>query len=178
MKSILLISLLILSGRFAPTMFKPEDQGSSVQFTIRNLGFKVNGSFSGLDGKIQFDPNDLAASTFDVTVDANTVNTDNTMRDEHLRKESYFDIKNYPRIRFLSTHITSSGKNGGFIVSGKLTIKNQTKDISFPFSASLSNEKYLFKGTFKINRKDFDIGGSSTISDELEVNLNILADKV
>ena len=177
MKSILIVSLITITGIFASDQYKPEDQGSSVQFKIRNLGFNVNGSFSGLDGNIQFDPNNLTASNFDISVDANTVNTDNNMRDNHLRKDTYFDVKNYPRIRFVSTKITTSNKTGILFIFGKLTIKNQTKDISFPFTATLSNEGYLFNGTFKINRKDFGVGGSSTISDDLEVSLNILSKK-
>ena len=177
MKSILMISLLTITGIFASDLYKPEDQGSSVQFKIRNLGFNVNGSFSGLDGTIQFDPNNLALSNFDVSVDANTINTDNKIRDNHLRNETYFDVKNYPRIHFVSTTVTASNKGGILFIFGKLTIKNTTKDISFPFTATLTNEGYLFNGKFKINRKDFGIGGTSTISDELEVSLNILSKK-
>jgi polyisoprenoid-binding protein YceI len=177
MKNIILVSLITITGIFVLDQYKPEDQGSSVQFKIKNLGFNVNGSFSGLDGNIQFDLNNLAASNFDVSIDANTVNTDNNMRDNHLRGETYFDTKNYPRIRFASTKITTSNKTGTLFIFGKLTIKNQTKDISFPFTATPSNEGYLFKGVFKINRKDFGVGGTSTISDELEVSLNILSKK-
>jgi polyisoprenoid-binding protein YceI len=177
MKKTIIFSVLTITGIFASDRYKPADQGSSVQFKIKNLGFNVNGSFSGLDGNIQFDPNNLVASNFDVTVDANTVNTDNNMRDNHLRNETYFDVKNYPRIRFVSTKITTSNKSGILFIFGKLTIKNQTKDISFPFTATSANDGYLFNGTFKINRRDFNIGGASTISDELEVSLNILSKK-
>jgi polyisoprenoid-binding protein YceI len=178
MKKIMLLSLITITGRFASAQYKPSDRGSSVQFKIKNLGFNVNGSFSGLDGNIQFDPNDLATSNINVSIDANTINTDNNMRDNHLRNDSYFDVKNYPRIHFTSTKITPSNKNGTLFIFGKLTIKNQTKDISFPFTATPSDDGYLFKGTFKINRKDFGVGGSSTISDELEISLEILSKKI
>jgi polyisoprenoid-binding protein YceI len=177
MNRIILVSLITISGIFASDQYKPEDQGSSVQFKIKNLGFNVNGSFSGLDGNIQFDPSYLATAKFDVSIDAKTINTDNKMRDNHLLDETYFDTKNYPRIRLASTKITSSNKTGTFFIFGKLTIKNQTKDVSFPFTATPSNEGYLFKGTFKINRRDFGVGGTSTISDELEVSLNIFSKK-
>src|SRR5580692_2210099 len=110
MKNIILVSLITITGIFVLDQYKPADQGSSVQFKIRNLGFNVNGSFSGLDGNIQFDPNNLTTANFDVSIDANTVNTDNNMRDNHLRNETYFDVKNYPRIHFVSTKITTSNK--------------------------------------------------------------------
>jgi polyisoprenoid-binding protein YceI len=177
MKKTIIFSLITITGLFASNKYKPEDQGSSILFKIRNLGFNVNGSFSGLDGNIQFDPNNLTASNFDVSVEANSINTDNNMRDNHLRNETYFDVKKYPTIHFVSSKITTSNKPGVLFIFGNLTIKNQTKEISFPFTATPTNEGFLFNGTFKINRKDFEVGGTSTISDELEVSLNILSKK-
>ncbi len=176
MKRLTLFFLLVVTGNLALAQYKPVDQGSALQFTIKNFGFDVTGTFTGLKGSIKFDPQNPAESTFDVTIDANTVNTDNSLRDRHLRDNSYFDVKNYSTIHFVSTKV--AGKNGAYVISGKLTIKKQTKDISFPFTASTSNDGYLFKGTFKINRKDFDVGGTSTISDNLEVALSILTKKV
>lgn len=175
MKKVIIFTLLIAAFGHAFAQYKPVDQGSSLQFTIKNFGFDVTGTFTGLKGDIKFDPQKPAESSFDVTIDANTVNTDNGLRDNHLRDNSYFDVKNYPTIHFVSTKII--GKGAGFVIVGKLTIKKQVKEISFPFTATASNDGYLFKGTFKINRKDFDVGGTSTIADNLEVALNILAKK-
>ncbi len=176
MKKIALIIIALLTGNLVFAQYKPVDQGSSLQFTIKNFGFDVTGTFTGLQGDIKFDPQKPGESSFDVTIDAKTVNTDHSMRDGHLRDNSFFDVKNYPNIHFVSTRITS--KNGGFLVLGKLMIKNQSKEILFPFTASPSNDGYLFKGTLKINRKDFGVGGTSTVSDNLEVSLNILVKKV
>ncbi|MDP9047042.1 MAG: YceI family protein, partial [Bacteroidota bacterium] len=149
----------------------------SLQFTIKNFGFDVTGKFTGLQGNIKFDPQNPASDNFDVVLDAATVNTDNSLRDSHLRGEAYFDVKNFPRIHFVSTKIASSNKAGIFIISGKLTIKKQTRIVSFPFTATPANDGYQFKGSFKINRKDFDVGGTSTISNELEVSLDIITKK-
>jgi len=177
MRRIFLFLSVIISATAVKAQYKPTDQGSAVQFKIKNLGFSVNGSFSGLQGTIQFDPAHPDQSSFDVSVDAASVNTDNSMRDDHLRKDNYFDVKTYPRIRFQSIKILPGNKAGAFVVSGKLTIKNTTKEISFPFSATASLSGYFFKGSFRIHRKDFQIGGSSTISDELDLMLNITAEK-
>ena len=177
MKQIFLILSVIISASSVTAQFKPMDHGSTVQFKIKNFGFTVNGSFSGLEGNIQFDPAHPDQGHFDVSVDAASVNTDNSMRDDHLRKETYFDVKTYPRIRFQSTKILPDGKAGNFIVSGKLTIRNITKEISILFLATGADTGYIFKGNFRVNRKDFQIGGSSTISDELDLMLNIVAEK-
>lgn len=174
-KTILFIHTALISFS-ALGQYKPTDQGSSLNFTIKNFGIEATGKFSGLQGDITFDPANLASANFDVSIDAASVNTDNSLRDGHLRGESYFDVKNYPRIHFVSTKV-STGKNGLFVITGKLTIKKTTKVVSFPFSATVSNDGYVFKGRFNINRKDFDIGGTSTISDDLDAALNISAKK-
>src|SRR5580704_5086357 len=136
MKKIKLLLLIIIAGNLAIAQYKPIDKGSSVQFSIKNFGIETGGSFSGLQGNIKFDVNDLANASLNVSVDANTVNTGNDMRDNHLRQDTYFDVKNYPLISFVSTKVTSSNKAGVLFIFGKLTIKNQTKDISFPFTAT------------------------------------------
>ena len=157
--------------------YKPADQGSAVGFEIKNLGFNTKGSLNGLDGKITWDPKDPGKAVFDVSVAAATINTDNEMRNDHLKKESYFDVEKYPRISMVSTSITGPDRSGHYTFNGKLTMKATTKEIFFPFIATPSGDDYIFKGEFTINRKDFDIGGSSTIANSLKVSLTVLAKK-
>jgi len=177
MKKIVLLLLIVFTGNLAVAQYKPVDKGSSVQFTIKNFGINTGGSFSGLQGNIKFDINHLADANFNVSIDANSINTGTEMRDDHLRQDTYFDVKNYPRISFVSTKVTPSTQAGVLFIFGKLTIKNQTKEISFPFTATPNGNGYLFKGSFNINRKDFDVGGTSVISNSLEVQLSVLSTK-
>jgi polyisoprenoid-binding protein YceI len=179
MKKIILLSfiLLITAADISAQEYVPVNEGSKVSFKIKNLGFNVDGFFSGLKGAIKFNPVDLTASSFDVTIDANTINTDNNSRDNHLREESYFDVKNHPVIHFVSEKVAASNKKGTLIISGKLTVKNKTKDISFPFTATESNGRYIFDGEFKINRRDFEVGGGSTLSDNVVVTLHVVSKK-
>ncbi|HEY4196619.1 MAG TPA: YceI family protein [Mucilaginibacter sp.] len=173
MKKTILFLSIFLAVKIASAQYKPVDQGSALTFKIGNFGFDVTGTFGGFQGSINFDPENLVNSHFDVSIDAATVNTDNNLRDKHLKDDSYFDVKDYPRIRFVSDKITA--KNGAYNLTGKLTIKDKTKEISFAFTAVPSTDGYAFKGFFKINRKDFNVGGTSTISNELEVTLNVHA---
>lgn len=164
-----------LSIALSAQEYKPTDAGSTIEFVIKNLGFNTKGSFSGLDGRISFDPGDNGKCQFDVSVAASTVNTDNEMRDNHLKKDSYFDVEKYPRIRIVSTSVT--GDNGRYTFNGKLTIKDKTKEISFPFTVTATGADYLFKGSFTINRRDFEVGGGSTISNNCTVTMTVLAKK-
>jgi polyisoprenoid-binding protein YceI len=188
----MLLLLGLLAAEHSPAQYKAVDQGSEVKFTIKNFGFEVDGKFTGLQGSIDFDPQHVEAAHFDVSIDAATVSTDNSLRDSHLRNDSYFDVKNYPRIRLVSTRIAPTGAAGGYQFTGQLTMKNVTREISFPFSVNppggiatpagggtvTSPASGLnFKGSFTINRKDFGVGGTSTISNELTVSLNVMVTK-
>ncbi len=153
------------------------DAESKVGFTIKNMGIDVNGTLKGLNGKIQFDPKNLNKSSFDVTVDVNTINTDNAKRDAHLKTDDFFDAVKYPVIRIVSSQMVSKGGNN-YKAVGMLTIKNVTKKIGFDFTATPTAVGYTFTSAFVINRKDFGVGGSSMImGDEVKVSLNIKATK-
>jgi polyisoprenoid-binding protein YceI len=175
----LLLSIVLVSAfiNVYPQAQVPVPGESKVEFRIRNFGFGVTGKFSGLTGKIIFNPASTANASVNVSVDANSIDTDNNTRDNHLRKEEYFDVENYPRIQFVSTTITKGKKNGEFIINGKLTIKKVTREVSFPFTAKSLANGYLLKGEFKINRRDFGVGGGSTVSDNLLVCLEVVTKK-
>jgi polyisoprenoid-binding protein YceI len=177
MKRILLLLMVVCTAAISRAQYKPVEQSSNLKFTVKNLGFGVDGTFSGFEGNINFDPQNAAGSSFDVTINASTVNTDNGLRDEHLRGENYFDVKGYPKIRLTSGRVAVLNKSGMYQLTGELTMKGKTKPVSFPFSATPAADGYVFKGAFKINRKDCGIGGTSTIADELEVNISVTAKK-
>src|ERR1700761_7844895 len=119
MKKLAVLIFSTFINTLAMAQYKPAEQGSTMQFTVQNVGFDVHGTFSGFKGNINFDAQNPAADNFDVTIDATTVNTDNSMRDGHLRDDSYFDVKNYPTIHFVSSKITATGKSGTYNITGK-----------------------------------------------------------
>ena len=144
------IPIVIFSFLIFAQSYTPVDEGSKVHFVIDNFGIATGGDFTGLSGKIKFDPADLTATDF--------------------------DVKNYPRLLFKSTRITKTNKDGYLYMFGNITIKGVMKEIQFPFTATPKNGGYLFEGSFKLNRRDFNVGGRSLVlSDELTVSLSIFA---
>jgi polyisoprenoid-binding protein YceI len=165
--------LAVVATTALQAQYKPVDKGSAVKFTVNNFGFAVGGMFTGLSGSITFDPQHPADGSFDVTIDASTVNTDNTLRDSHLKNDGYFDVANYPRIQLVSSLLAAGDKTGVLVFTGHLTMKGKTKAVSFPFTVTPVEGGFIFKGSFSINRKDFGIGGTSTISNEVKVELDV-----
>ncbi|MEP7318030.1 MAG: YceI family protein, partial [Panacibacter sp.] len=172
------LSLLITTAALAQNLV-PVDDASAVKFSIKNFGISTSGDFKGLKGKIVFDALNTAASTFNVTVDASTIDTDINARDNHIKKEDYFDVSKYPVISFASTKITASASSGSFLITGNITIKGITKEVSFPFTVAEKNDGFIFTGNFKLNRRDFKVGGNSiSLSDNLTVSLSVYAKRV
>lgn len=171
------IAFIFYSGFIsAQGVYTPIDAESKVHFVIKNLGIKVGGDFTGLTGSITFDPGNYTTAVFDVSVDAASIDTDNSSRDKSLRKAEYFDVTTFNSLHFKSTKVVLSSVAGRFYMYGDLTIKGITKPVEFGFGASPKEGGYLFDGEFRINRRDFGVGGSSiTMSDKLTVTLSVFA---
>jgi polyisoprenoid-binding protein YceI len=147
---------------------------NTIKFQLKNLGINTGGSISGLQASMIFNPDNLAASSIEAVLDANTVNTDNDLRDSHLRGEEYFDVAKYPAITMKSVslkHKSGDKYTGQF----NLTIKDKTKTYEVPFTYTTDpSNTATFKGGLKINRLDFGIGGKSLVmGNEVSVSIEV-----
>jgi len=126
---------------------------STASFMIKKLGFiTVKGTIGGIQGEIALDENKLEHSSIKASVNANTIDTNNKKRDEHLINEDFFNVDTYPQIKFESSSL--SKESNRYVALGKLTIMGQSKEVSLPFT--FKND--VLKGQLSINRKDFDLG--------------------
>jgi polyisoprenoid-binding protein YceI len=158
--------------------WKPVANGNKISFRIKNFGVNVEGMFTSLDGIIRFDPDNPLNSQFQVTVETASLTSGIELRDKHLRKPEYLDVGTYPQIKFTSQKITAGSEKDTWILTGLLTIKKVTKEISFPFKAIPKKNNYMLMGEFKINRRDFDVGGSSfSMADTLNVSIAVEVEK-
>jgi len=145
---------------------------AKVNFTIENAGLEVNGSFTDIRGNMNFNPENLAASSMEVSVPVATIKTGNSMRDGHLKKKEYFDAEKFPDILIKSKFF---GKQEGlFRGYYSLSIKGVTKDITVPFSYVQKNNRIYLSGNFELNRRDFGVGTRSIIlSDKVKVSVEL-----
>jgi len=175
-KWMLFIALLLYSGIPWAQSYTPIDAESKVAFIIKNFGIKVDGSLKGIKGDILFNPGALNTSSFNVSVNAATIDTDNSARDKHLKKAEYFDTEKFPLITIASSKISKAGTQDLYKMMGNLTIKGITLPIELNFTATPLAKGYRFKTSFTINRRDFKVGGKSLpLSDNVTVNLDVVA---
>ena len=161
---------------------------SSATFSIRHLMSRVNGRFTDFTGTIVGDPAKPAEAKVEFTLKAASIDTDQDARDKHLRSADFFDAEKYPEITFKSTKITPAAGKDTFDVTGNLTIRGVTKQVTLPvtYLGSLvdpyKNEKFGFEATTTLNRKDFGIvwnaaldAGGTVLSDDVAVTVNLQA---
>jgi polyisoprenoid-binding protein YceI len=122
---------------------------------------KVRGAFNEFTGSARIDGVDLAGSSVRVDIDVASIDTRNPDRDAHLRGADFLQIERYPRISFVSTQVRPTAD--GVQITGDLTIKGVTRQVSVPFSFEgeatdpFGNTRVGFEGSTTINRRDFGI---------------------
>ncbi len=145
---------------------------SSVSFKARHLDISwIHGRFNEVSGKFSLDREHPEKSTFELSIKADSVDTANKARDEHLRQPDYFDTKQFPTIDFKSTSVKAV--KDGYEVTGDFTMHGVTKKITISMEGGKEHE---FKGTkrvafstaLKLKRSDygFDKNAIGPIGDE------------
>lgn len=147
---------------------------SSVSFKARHIDVSwIHGRFNEVEGKFSLDRQNPSKSTFQLTIKADSVDTANAARDEHLRQPDYFDTKQFPTIEFKSTSVKAI--EGGYEVTGDFTMHGTTKKITFPLHGGKEIEwkgkgsKHVgFSTELRLKRSDFNFDKSQigAIGDE------------
>src|SRR5688572_2110357 len=138
---------------------------SSVSFKARHLDISwIHGRFNQVDGKFSLDRQNPSKSTFQLSIKADSVDTANQARDEHLRQPDYFDTKQFPTIDFKSTAVKAIP--GGYEVTGDFTMHGKTKSITFPLMGGKEIEsrgvkRVGFSTELKLKRSDFGFDKSA-----------------
>jgi polyisoprenoid-binding protein YceI len=162
---------------------------TSLLFRVDHLGFsRYTARFKKANAQLQFDPNDLAASTVTVTVDASSVETDFPDPqvvdfNAELAGEKWLDAGKHPEIVFRSVSVEPTGART-LRINGELTLHGVTRPMvlnarlnggyrSHPFEP---NARIGFSATGVLKRSEFGIsagipapGTKMGVSDEVEV---------
>lgn len=130
--------------------------GETAEILFNTDGLKsTKGGFKAFD--ISFEvAEDFTASKLDVVIKTSTINTGNSMRDEHLVDEFFFAEK-YPTIEFHASTISLGDTS--YVANGELTMNGTTKALDVPFlhlgSGGESNAFEAFEGNFEIDRTTY-----------------------
>ncbi|MGM0615692.1 MAG: YceI family protein [Pseudomonadota bacterium] len=162
------VSLVPLSQAQADTYAVDiEGQHAFIQFKINHLGFSyILGSFEDFDGEFFYDPEDLEASSIDMEVQVNSLNSNHAERDRHILDEDFLHASEYPTATFTSTGFEPTDENSG-VLSGELTLRGETQSFEMPVTLMgegedpWGNYRAGFEGSTELTLADYGIDMSS-----------------
>ncbi len=167
-------------------LWKVDNVHSSVKFSVTHLVIsEVEGSFKVYNGSLSTTKDDFSDAVINFSIDVNSINTDNDMRDGHLKGDDFFNAAAYPTMTFVSTSFKKKEGNK-YVLTGNLTIRNVTKKIIFDVKYGgtgkdgYGNTKAGFKVTGSINRFDYGLkwnalteAGGATVGAEVSLSANL-----
>jgi polyisoprenoid-binding protein YceI len=146
---------------------------SSIRLKSKVMGLvPVNGVFLQVSGNGTVFPDGKVSGS--LTVAAASIDTKNTRRDTHLRSADFFDSGNYPDITFTADSVWLSGQ--GVVVTGALTVRDQTRPLFFDAAASVQGDGEVWlDAEVPINRADFGLTWNSIFMASMHNTLTIHA---
>lgn len=164
---------------------------------VNNVVFKtdaplesINGTGSGISGKISYDPENPAATKGTIKLDVRSLHVPNPMMKDHLHGENWMNAAKHPDIRFeigSLKNIKTQGNTTTADATGKMTIKGTTKEMTIPVKVTYLKDRLkdrqgkegdllVVRSNFEVNRSDFGINARQNeekVSDSIELSLSI-----
>ncbi|AKD55833.1 YceI family protein [Spirosoma radiotolerans] len=170
----------------ATTKWVVDPMHSEIQFKVKHLVIStVTGTFRNFEGGATTEHDDFDNAEVHFSLDVDSVDTNQEMRDTHLKAPDFFDAATYPKIAFKSTSFKKVDDDE-YAMTGDLTIKGVTKPVTLKAEYggtakdAYGNQKFGFEVTGKINRKEFGLTynaltetGGLALGEDIKLSANI-----
>jgi polyisoprenoid-binding protein YceI len=137
---------------------------ASINFSIKHLGYSfLTGRFDTFSGEFSYDPTKPEASTINVTIDTNSVNSNHAERDKHLRSADFLNVEKFPKATFVSKKVVVGNDKNEFDIVGDLTLNGVTKSVTIDVEKVGEGKdpwggyRVGFEGETEIKLKDFNV---------------------
>lgn len=168
-KLLIMLALLSASNSLLAQQQAWKADQVNVQFFIRNAGMEVEGIFEEVEGSFVTDQKTKLPVMIQGKVKVRSIDTDISMRDNHLRGKDYFDVAAFPEMQMQLVRVTATS------IQFEVTIKGKSKRYEMPYTWRQVGNKGNFSAEFKLNRRDFGVGGRSMmLADELLVKVQLI----
>lgn len=158
--------------------YQLDDQHTSIVFATNHFGLSnTYGMFGKYAGEFSVDMTNPEAAKFQIVIDAASLDTKSEKRDEHLRGPDFFDVKQFPKITFVSTSIAVGKNEKSLKVTGDLTLHGETKEVVIDMTKTgegkgpYGDERIGFSGRFTVKRSEF---GMTTMVPQIGDDVNVL----
>ena len=159
---------------------------SEISFKVKHLVIStVTGTFTSFNGTLETDNDDFDNAQISFESDIDSIDTNNSDRDAHLKSDDFFNAADHPKLTFESTSFTRTG-DGEYKLTGNLTIRGNTKEITLNTTYGgtvvdpYGQTKAGFEVSGKINRKEYGLkwsavteAGSVVVSEEVKLLMSV-----
>jgi len=169
----------------APEVFAVNKPHTIVAFTVDRQGLtKMLGSFSKVDGEFTVDQDNPAASKVELVIDASSIYTGFEARDKDLRSPNFFNVQEFPQLKFVSTKVEKTGDKTAK-VTGDFTMLGVTKPVTLDVTLngikknpSTQKDMAGFSAHGVLKRSDFGMKYLvGPVGDEITLMVEMLGDQ-
>lgn len=161
---------------------------STVGFSVKHMVIStVTGRFNSFSGTFEFDAEKGTAGNTKFEVKADSIDTGNAKRDEHLKSPDFFDVAKFPMITVTNSKIKKMSKDK-YEWNGDLTMHGVTKPVKFDLEYTgtvkdpMGNQKIAFSARTKIKRSEWGLkwnkaleAGGVAVSDDVQLLVDVAA---
>ena len=167
------------SGGDVP-IIKVTPVSSTITFGVA-ASIPIQGKFKTWNATLVFGSREVTSAALHIKIDAASVDTGSGMKNNTLKGNDFFDVKDHPYITFDSTKVVQTGPTT-FELDGNFSIRGVTKDEKIAFDLNGKGTGHgTLKGTMAFDRKDYGMNSGIPfikIADRVEVNVDLTADRV
>lgn len=175
-----IFSLGVLGSAQAAEYTSVDSEASSVSFGYSQMNVKMEGRFGSLKATaLSFDPASPAAASVAIEVALASIDAGYAEANAGLEKAEWLALAAHPAATFTSRKVEALGDNR-FQVTGDLSIKGVTKEVTAPFTFKEDGDAGVFDGRFTIQRADFGVGEGQwkdfgIVANDIQIAFRIVA---
>ncbi|QIA09067.1 YceI family protein [Draconibacterium halophilum] len=176
--------LLVVFNLYAANLMAQETKWvadkahTKIKFSATHMAISdVDGKFSDYNVEVFADGQDFDGANVKVTIDAKSIDTDNSKRDEHLRSDEFLGVSQYPEIKFTGK-LKENSIDGEYTLDGVLTIRDVSKTAQLNVVhkgtvEAMGAVRAGFKITGTIDRFDYNVDWNKTFTSGLVVGKKV-----
>jgi cytochrome b561/polyisoprenoid-binding protein YceI len=157
------------------------DASPAIRFSGTHEGDQYTGTFENWNATIAFDPDNLAASRVEVTVDLGSAVANKKLYTDSLRAAEWLDVAGSPTASVVLDMFT--GAEPDYTANAALTLKGATIDVPFAFELNFDGDTAYLEGETRLSRAELDVGmasdpGADWVSDEILIEVSLQATRI
>ena len=157
--------------------YSADPQQSHLEFVGVQAGADFKGAFHKFTAAVEFAPDALASSHFDVQIDLDSVDSMDKDRDTTIRGPDIFDVAHWPTAHYVTRSFTKTAT--GYAAVGALTLRGVTKDVPIEFQFTQAAAGAKLEGSAKLKRLDFGAGqgdwkSTEWVADAVKISFSLV----